>query len=375
MALSDIPFFQAQQSTPLGSTNWSGNTITTQYDPRLLEDFFATVDQRQNQRNVYGTAAQNAYEAMTGPNADPRAGLPALQSSLDPSQLQSGYSREGFVGIPGANGFAGERQRVEDALYDRFASRADRGYGQQQTALENQLRDQGFQPGTEGWDAAMQTFGENRNDAYQAAVRDAVAGGGAEQSRMLADALRIRGQQGAESQQDLGNWNNAATTNFTQQLASGQFGNQARQQGFGENVTSQQMPLQWLQTAQGALPQGTMLPQFDMGLRGLDEDQASRNAWTAGLESLLGPLLSGGGAGGAGGGGGWLGSLISGGLSGLGNLFGGGSSWLDSLLNPAMDPEGAYGPDSGWGNDLLGGGEVDPSMFEGWDPSWFEGWE
>lgn len=357
MPISDVPFFQAQQTTPFGSTNWSGNTITTQYDPRLLEDFWASVDQRQSQRNVFGTAAQNAYNAMTGPTADPRAGLPALQSSIAPTDLQSGYSRAGFVDLPGANGFAGERQRVEDALYDRFASRADRSYGQQQTALENQLRDQGFQPGTEGWDQAMQTFGQNRNDAYQAAVRDAVAGGGAEQSRMLADALRLRGQQGGEAQQDLTNWNTAATAGFGQQLAAGQFGNQARQQGFGENVSAQQLPLEWLRTAQSGLPQGTMLPQFDLGLRGLDEDQASRNAWMAGLDQFLGPLLSGGGSGGGTGGGG-LGSLISGGLGALGNLFGLGGGSTD-WMNVGNDvPWVSPGDVTDWG-DILGDGAWD----------------
>lgn len=370
MALSDVPFFQAQQQTPLGSTNWSGNTISTTYDPRLLNDFWAQVDQRQNQRNVYGTAAQNAYNAMTGPNADPRAGLSPLQTGVNPASLQYGYSRAGMTAIPGANGFSGERQRVEDSLYDRFASRADRSYGQQQTALENQLRDQGFTQDDEGWKQAMQTFGQNRNDAYQAAVRDAVAGGGAEQSRMLADALRIRGQQGSEAQQDLGNWNAAAGTNWQQQFANAGLGNQARGQQFGENVQSQQMPLQWLQVAQGGLPQGSMLPNFDLGLRGLDESQANRNAWMAGLSDLFGPALSGGlgalfGSGGGGSGGGGLGGL----LGGLGGLFGGNGSgsWLDGLMNPAMDPTTAYGDGSGWGEDVW---PTDLGADWGFDPSW-----
>ena len=371
MPLSDVPFFQAQQQTPFGGTNWSGNTISTTYDPRLLNDFWAQVDQRQNQRNVYGTAAQNAYNAMTGPGADPRSGLSPLVAGVSPTSVQTGYSRSGFQAIPGANDFSGERQRVEDSLYDRFASRADTRFGQQQTSLENQLRDQGFVAGDEGYDAAMRDFNFGKNDAYQGAARDAVAGGGSEQSRMLADALRIRGQQGAEGQQDLSNFNSAMGQNFGQRATSGQFANSARQQGFGENVTANQMPLQWLQTAQQGLPQGTMLPNFDLGLRGLDEAQAGRNAWTAGLSDLLGPLLAGGagalfgnGGGGSAGGGGGLGGL----LGGIGGLFGGNGSgsWLDQFTNPAMDPTQAYGDGSGWGSDVLQ--NFDWSQWA--DPSW-----
>jgi len=369
MPLSDIPFQQTQQRTPFGQTDWTGNTVTTSYDPRLLNDFWSQVDQRQNQRNVYGTAADNAYRAMTGANADPRTGLPSMVAGISPTQVQTGYSRSGFQAIPGAGDFGGERQRVEDALYDSYASRADRRFGQEQTALDNNLRDMGFGDigsGNAGRTNAMQDFAIGKNDAYQAAARDAVANAGSEQSRMLADALRIRGMQGAEGQQDLSNFNAAMGQNFGQRATAGQFANQARQQGFGENVGAASQAQNWLQTAGGQLPQGTMLPNFDLGMRNIDEGQANQNERTAWLTSLLGPMLTGGGGGGGSGGGG-LGGL----LGGLGSLFSGGSgsgSWLDSLMNPAMAPGDAYGPGSGWGEDIFPA--MDPSMFEGWDPSW-----
>jgi len=371
MPLSDVPFFQAQQQSPLGGTNWSGNTITTSYDPRLMQDFWAQVDQRQNQRNVYGTAAQNAYNAMTGPGADPRTGLPSLVAGVSPTPVQTGYSRAGFLAIPGANDFMGQGQRVEDSLFDRFASRADARFGREQTALENTLRDQGFVPGDEGYADALGVFNQGKNDAYQQAAREAVAGGGAESSRLLADALRIRAQQGSEAQQDLGNYNAAMGQNFGQRATAGQFTNQARGQGFGENVTSQQMPLQWLQVAQGGLPQGTMLPNFDLGLRGLDEPQANRNAWMAGLEGLLMPGLSAGlsnllnGGNGSGGGSGpGLGGLLSSGANWLAGMFGGGGG------DPAMDPSLAYGDESGWGADVIPSDWLSADWSQWADPSW-----
>lgn len=372
MPISDIPFQQTQQRSPLGQTDWTGNTVTTTYDPRLLNDFWAQVDQRQNQRNVYGTAAQNAYNAMTGPGSDPRTGLNPMVAGVSPTSVQTGYSRAGFQAIPGANDFSGERQRVEDSLYDRFASRADTRFGQQQTALENQLRDMGFGDigsGNEGVSNAMRDFNFAKNDAYEGAARDAVAGGGAEQSRMLADALRIRGQQGAEGQQDLSNFNTAMGQNFGQRLQAGSFANQGRGQQFGENMGASGQAQNWLQTAGNQLPQGTMLPNFDLGMRNIDEGQANQNERNAWLAQLFGPALTdglgalfGNGGGSGGGGMGGLGSLIS---SGLGGLFGGNGSgsWLDGLTNPAMDPSGAYGPDSGWGNDI-------PTDWFASDPSW-----
>ena len=371
MPLSDVPFFQAQQQSPLGGTNWSGNTITTSYDPRLMQDFWAQVDQRQNQRNVYGTAAQNAYDAMTGPGADPRTGLPSLVAGVAPTPVQTGYSRSGFLAIPGASDFMGQQQRVEDSLFDRFASRADARFGREQTALENTLRDQGFVPGDEGYADALGVFNQGKNDAYQQAAREAVAGGGSESSRLLADALRIRAQQGGEAQQDLGNYNSAMGQNFGQRATAGTFANQARSQGFGENVTSQQMPLQWLQVAQGGLPQGTMLPNFDLGLRGLDEPQANRNAWMAGLEGLLMPGLSAGlsnllnGGNGSGGGSGpGLGGLLSSGANWLAGMFGGGGG------DPAMDPSLAYGDESGWGADVIPSDWLSADWSQWADPSW-----
>ena len=361
---ADVPYMQVQQQTPFGGTNWSGNTITTSYDPRLLEDFWAQTGVRNFQRDMYGRAAGAAANAI---GTDPRTGLPALT----PSTQQTGYDRSGMLAIPGATDFAGQQQRVEDATYDRFASRADTRFGDQQRALENQLRDQGFVPGTQGYDDAMRDFNFARNDAYQGAARDAVTAGGSEASRLLADALRIRGQQGSEAQQDLTNFNTAGNTNFGQRLSgSGQ--------GFQQNLGAAQLPLQYLSTTQAGLPQGTMLPQFDLGLQAIDRNQSNNNAWMAGLGQFLVPALTSGLFGGSGGGGGAAGAggLLSQIPGWLTSTFGNGSgSWWDQLNNPAMDPSQAYGDGSGWGSDVLYGG-FDPSQYAdlfpgyGGDMSW-----
>jgi len=352
------PYQQVQQQSPLGGTNWSGNTVTTSYDPRLLNDLWATIDQRQGSRDLYGAAAGNAYSMIANGQTDPRTGLP----SLAPTTQQVGYDRGGFLGIPGADDFSGQQQRVENAMFDRFASRAGTRFGQQRTSLENTLRDQGFMPGSEGYDAAMRDFSQAENDAYAGAARDAVMGGGAESSRLLADALRIRGQQGSEAQQDLMNFNAGGNTNFGQRLAGAG-------QGFAQNMGAQNTAQQWLGLSQAGLPQGTMLPNFDLGLQGIDEDQGSRNAWMAGLSELLGPALTG--AIGSMGGNGGDGSGILGRLARFGPQI---ANWLNSALggdSEAMDPTLAYGDGSGWAEDIFGG--ITPEQianYFGSDMSW-----
>lgn len=353
-----MPYQQVQQHSPLGETNWSGNNVTTTYDPRILNDLWAQTDLRQNQRNVYGIAADNAYRAMTGPGADPRSGLPALAGDVNPNGVQYGYSRAGFTPIPGANGFGAERQRVEDALYGNFASRADQRFGLDETALRNRLRDQGFVAGDEGYNTELGLFNQGKNDAYQQAMFDARTGAGAEQSRMLADALRIRQQQGGESQQDLSNYNQGGAQDFSQRLASGAFRNQTRAQGFGENQGANNQTRDWLSLAQQGAPQGTMLPNFDLGLRGIDEDQASRNAWLAGLSPFINSLLTGGGTQG-------------GGLAGsLGGLIGQIPGWIASLGGGGSQANWGSGSNPDWGMGNRDSDWIEPPPQFSFDDMW-----
>ena len=97
------------------------------------------------------------------------------------------------------------RQRAEDALYRRASSRLDPYWQQQEEATMSRLWNQGLRPGDEAYDAAMANMGRARTDAYQTAMDQAIAGGGAEMERgfgmdlrrrqqALSEALRRRGQ-------------------------------------------------------------------------------------------------------------------------------------------------------------------------------------
>ena len=81
--------------------------------------------------------------------------------------------------------FSGDRQRVEDALYQRAASRLDPMWQDRESQLAAQLANQGIMLGSEAYTNAMRDFGQARTDAYDSAINQAIAAGGAEQSRLF----------------------------------------------------------------------------------------------------------------------------------------------------------------------------------------------
>lgn len=95
--------------------------------------------------------------------------------------------------------FGADRQRVEDALYNRATSRLDPMWGDRENALMAQLANQGIVPGTEAYSNAMREFQLGRNDAYENAVNQSIAAGGAEESRLFGLSTAARQQAIQES--------------------------------------------------------------------------------------------------------------------------------------------------------------------------------
>jgi hypothetical protein len=155
---------------------------------------------------------------------DPRAAMQAYQGGIDTS---------GFSAIPGADDFGGQRQEVIDAVYSQGSRMLDPQFQNQEDAMRTRLLNSGVREGTEAWNKAWDDFSRSRTGAYGDLRDRAIVTGGAEQSRMLRDALGIRGQQYGEEMGQAGLANQAA------QLAN-QYGLSARGQDFGENLAAAQ---------------------------------------------------------------------------------------------------------------------------------------
>jgi hypothetical protein len=111
--------------------------------------------------------------------------------------LENPFSYEGMPGAPMADEKA--RQQAIDAVYGQMRSRLDPQFDQDRGALEQKLANQGISIGSDAWNAEMDRFGRTRNDAYNSALNQAIAAGGAEQSRLfgLQQAARERAIQEA----------------------------------------------------------------------------------------------------------------------------------------------------------------------------------
>ena len=85
------------------------------------------------------------------------------------------------------------RDQAINAAYGQATSRLDPQFSQMQTSMEAKLANQGLTPGSQAYDAAMQNFGRERNDAYTSAMNSAI-GQGTQAGNMIF-------QQGLESAQ------------------------------------------------------------------------------------------------------------------------------------------------------------------------------
>lgn len=124
----------------------------------------------------------------------------------------------GFGGGGNAESYLGENRQLNDissgadsraaaetAIYDSMASRLDPRFAQKDTDLEISLRNRGLSEGDAAFDAAMDTQGREKTDAYNQAMWQSVQGGGVEGQRdfemdssrrgqMMDEALGLAGQ-------------------------------------------------------------------------------------------------------------------------------------------------------------------------------------
>lgn len=109
-----------------------------------------------------------------------------------------------WTGAPQIGNGMEARQRAEDALYQRQASRLDPMWNQRQQSMQQQLANQGVEAGSEAYRNAMDDFSRGRNDAYDTAMQGAISGGGNEMSRQFGQDMQGRQQWIAEQLQRRG---------------------------------------------------------------------------------------------------------------------------------------------------------------------------
>lgn len=109
--------------------------------------------------------------SLPGASGGAGGGSSALATALENQIGQMGAPD--YSGVPGLKSTAGDRntlnQEAIDAAYSQQTRMLDPQFARDRQAMEARLAEQGFVPGTPGYERAMQIFGETRNQAYGAA--------------------------------------------------------------------------------------------------------------------------------------------------------------------------------------------------------------
>jgi hypothetical protein len=209
---------QYDQQSPYGNVTYTptGETmqVGTGANQRTLNRY---------SQNVQLAPSQQRQLDLTNQLSENALGVGNTAFGNVASQLSSPFDPQGLA--PLTNDFSGDRQRIEDSLYNRQASRLDDQFGRGQQDLETSLINKGFQQGSEGYTNAMKDFNFGKNDAYQGARTSAIGTAGEEQARM--------------NQMNLGN----------------------RQQGFSEASYARSLPINELASLLG-FSGGVQTPQF-----------------------------------------------------------------------------------------------------------------
>lgn len=255
--------------------------------------------------------------------------LPGYEN-LDLSQLQQ---------IPGEGDLMGLRGDVEQAYFDRARALVDPVYAEQEQRLAETYANRGMPVGAEERDQEFNRFDTNRSAAYDRLAQGAVQYGGQEMTRMLQDAMGLRGQGLGEQLALFGTGMQGRQQGLQELLSQAGLGMQGREQGLAERLAqlgaSGQVRNQLFGENMGTRQQ---LYNELMGTRGAEFGQ---------LASILGLAGSPGSAG------------------GLGGFYGPGQVDVSGIAGIYQGGQNArYGTDAGiWGNlisTLLGGTSYSP---------------
>jgi hypothetical protein len=155
--------------------------------------------------------------------------------------VTGGYGGGGPVQGSVNTDFGGLAKTAQDAAYDTQAGYLDPQFAQQKSNLDQQLADQGIQPGTAAYDRAQGDFSRSKTFAYQQAQDAAVAAGNQEQATLFGESVtggqfanQAQQQEYSQAQQRAIFANQAQQQGYSEAQQRAIFANQAQQQGYSE---------------------------------------------------------------------------------------------------------------------------------------------
>jgi hypothetical protein len=218
---------------------------------------------------LQGTGVNPAYNAATaGVGGNQTAGF--QYGMADAGQIDQ--SKIAAAQMPNMSVDKGENymQNMQDAYWNQAKSRLDPQWNDTQANLETQLQNMGLTRGSEAWNRESQNMMRGKNDAYGGAMNSAILNSGAEAQR----------RQGMD-------------------IAAGEFGNQATQQNFQNELSSQtqqnaQQQQQWNQNLGNAQLNNSAISgqqQAAQGWKQIDAQNAASQAGLAAAQAQAGATM------------------------------------------------------------------------------------
>lgn len=173
-----------------------------------LQSFF----NRLGQENPFGsrqfitdpvTGQTRVVDSLNQANQGTLSGL-QQQGNTTLAQLQQalgqGFSTQGAPAVRGIDDFAGERQRIEQDLFNRFESLNAERFAKERENLMTELSQRGIPVGSELFNKQLQELENTQNRSREEARVSATQLAGAEQARLFEGQLQGRNQFLGESQ-------------------------------------------------------------------------------------------------------------------------------------------------------------------------------
>ena len=298
---------------PTGSTSWTNDganhwTQTTNLSPEQQAIYNQQTAAQSGALGIANDQLGRVNTALQTPFS--YNGLPGLQYGANGGPITTSFNQgQAVQGQVGPNDFSADRQRIEQSLWDQARSRLDPMWDQRESALQNQLANQGFSMNSQGYQNAGAAFGRDRNDAYNTALFGAIQGAGDEQARLYGMDLsrgqfanQAAAQQYAQNQGQAAFQNTAQQQAYAQSLANANLNNAARDQAGQELAYQQNLPIQQFSALmsgnQVSMPTGnftptSVAPTDYLGAQALYQQQANANyqAQVQQQQGLLGGLF------------------------------------------------------------------------------------
>jgi hypothetical protein len=172
MTYADRP----DQYNPFGSLKW---TTKEAIDPATGESVTKWVQEQELSDSVQGL-----YDSTSGIMQSRNLLAGGLMGRMS-DELGSAPNWDQFGDVVGMDYDPTQlRAAAEDAAYQRDTMRLDPQMASRQEQLEIKLRNQGLREGDQAYDSAMQSFGQDRADAYERARLGAASEGRTEAQQM-----------------------------------------------------------------------------------------------------------------------------------------------------------------------------------------------